>query len=57
MIHVNNLGCLARDLNVTVLFQYGKYSFLRSNDSFRQRFITSEEAFNLVEVAILALSK
>ena len=47
MIRVNNFGCLARDLNVIVF----------SMVIFLPTFITSEEAFNLVEIAILALSK
>ena len=54
LIHVNDFGCLARDLNLAVFSMViFLFTFKRRLLS---RFITLEEAFNLAKVAILALS-
>ena len=47
MIHVNNFVFLARDLNLTVFCMVINIPF----------YVQTEEAFNLVEVTISALSK
>ena len=53
---MNDFGCLVRDQNLVGVVSMVIH-FLHSNDGFCQYFITSEEAFNLAKVAILALSK
>ena len=55
LIHVNDFGCLARDLNLAV---FSMVIFLSTfKRTLLSAFITSEEASNLAKVAILGLSK
>ena len=55
LIHMNDFGCLVRDLNLAV------FSLVIFLSTFKRRllshFITAEEAFNLAKVGILVLSK